>query len=87
MNMCDERISAEKEVLTLTSKAANRLNKLQENNNEELEIKLQVIANSVCYLGCLIPLFQMDEEQSKKVMVIISELSLVRETFEGLRHL
>jgi predicted RNase H-like nuclease len=83
--MFDQNVSSEIAEQSLTAEAINQLKKLQENENEELEMNLNTLANSVCYLASLIQRYQLNDLDTKKVIIIISDLALVREELLKLR--
>lgn len=72
------------EGVMLTEELLEMLKRYQDNNNEELKMEKESIADAVCYLAYLMVGFISDDE-IKKASEIIGNLSSVREHLDDLK--
>lgn len=83
METKEVKSTIEIEGVVLTPKAIKELQSMQQHDNESLRMNMNIIADSVCFIGELYHRLDHQNEKEEAVQKI-TDLSLVRDSFKQL---
>ncbi len=83
MNKPETKTHIEIEGVFLTEDSIDMLKFMQEGNNSGIHGQLDSLSNAICYLAS--EMVNMEDNELKKVALIISDLSLVRDNISSLK--